>query len=173
MLIAIGAGVWYVGPSLGLPYVGQYPVTAVLPYQVFDLTLRDDEAGARAADQLRQGMRDAGLDGTLFAGAYRDDGGKRVTLFGSTGFQVSPEDAAESQMLRLTAEYDVRDVQPYDLGERGVHERCGVGRSGDATVVVCTWADHGSVGSALLTRRSAADSAELVGRLRTAVLTRG
>jgi hypothetical protein len=172
-LLGMGAGVWYAGPALGLPYVGQYPVTADLPAQVFDLSLRDDEASVRTTDRLRQGMLDADLGGTLFAGAYRDDGGKRVTVFGSTGFRPMPQNAVEAEMGRLTAEYDVRDVQSYDLGETGVHERCGVGRSGDATVVVCTWADFGSVGSALLTRRSAQDSAQLVGRLRDAVLSRG
>jgi hypothetical protein len=40
-------------------------------------------------------------------------------------------------------------------------------------VVVCAWADHGSLGTVLLTRRNVTESAKLVGVLRSAVLTRG
>ena len=54
-----------------------------------------------------------------------------------------------------------------------MHERCGVGRSGGKAVVVCAWADHGSLATVLLTRRSVEESADLTGVLRNAVLTRG
>jgi len=40
-------------------------------------------------------------------------------------------------------------------------------------VVVCAWADHGSMATVLLTRRSIEESADLVSRLRSAVLTPG
>jgi hypothetical protein len=39
--------------------------------------------------------------------------------------------------------------------------------------VVCAWADHGSLATVVLTRRSVADSAELTETFRSAVLTRG
>jgi hypothetical protein len=54
-----------------------------------------------------------------------------------------------------------------------VHERCGVGKASGSSVVVCAWADHGSLATVLLTRRSVTDSAKLTGTLRSAVLTRG
>ena len=40
-------------------------------------------------------------------------------------------------------------------------------------IVLCAWADHGSMATVLLTRRSIKESADLVGRLRSAVLTPG
>ena len=150
------------------PAAGQYPVTASLPASVADLDLREDAAGQRAAEQL---AGELGAD--AFAGVYGDGNGKRVTLFGVTGLRLTPEQDVEAQIARLTTEYDIRDVEPFDLGEPGVHQRCGVGRSGRSSVVVCAWADHGSLATVLLTRRSVADSAELTGILRSAVLTHG
>jgi hypothetical protein len=171
-LLGIGAGLWYGGPALGVPYVGQYPVTAHLPYVIGDLRLRDDSTSSRTLDNLVRRLRDAGAPGDAFAGVYGDGAGKRVTVFGTTGFRWAPQHAIETEMLRLTDEFGLREVEVFDLGESGAHERCGVGRANGASVVVCSWADHGSLASVLLTRRSAAESADLVGRLRGAVLNR-
>ncbi len=147
---------------------GQYPATAALPPSVADLDLRDDAAGRRAAERLLQE-----LGSGAFAGVYADGNGKRVTVFGVTGLRLAPKQDLEAHIARLTPKYDIRNVQPYDLAEPGGHERCGVGRTGGATVVVCAWADHGSLATVVLTRRSVADSAELTETFRSAVLTRG
>jgi hypothetical protein len=172
LLLTIGAASWYVGPSLGLPYLGQYPVTVNLPDVHGDLELRTDDTSVSTTEQLAQGLDDVGFFGDTFSGVYRDGDGKRVSLFGTTGFQWNPQSAVDTESSRLTALFHLRDVEPVDLGETGVHGRCGVGRSAGTSVVVCSWADFGSVGSAVLTRRSVSDSAELVARLRTALLTR-
>jgi hypothetical protein len=153
----------------GWPAASQYPVSAILPAAVSDLNLRDDRTSRRAAERLAAELNDA----DAFAGVYSDGNGKRVTIFGVTGLRLTPEQDVEAQIGRLTTEYDIRDIEPFDLGVTGVHERCGVGRSGGSTVVVCAWADHGSLATVLLTRRSVADSAELTGVLRSAVLVRG
>ena len=151
------------------PAARQYPVSATLPDAVSDLDLRDDRASRRAAERLAAELNDA----DAFAGVYSDGNGKRVTIFGTTGLRLTPEQDVQAQIDRLTTEYDIRDVEPFDLGESGVHERCGVGRTSGSTVVVCAWADHGSLATVVLTRRSVADSAELTGVLRSAVLVRG
>jgi hypothetical protein len=157
-----------------VPYLGQYPVSATLPYEVADLHLRDDASSHKVAERLTQSLRDADVAGAeVFAGVYGDDNGKRVTLFGTTGFRLTPQSDVEAEMRRLTGEYDITDIEPYDLWETGAHERCGTGRSGRTSVVVCSWADHGSLATVLLTRRSTADSAELVAMLRTEILSRG
>ena len=109
----------------------------------------------------------------VFAGVYGDRAGKRVTVFGTTGFRLRPEADLEAEMQRLTDRYRITGIEPFDLGEMGAHERCGVGRANKATVVVCGWADHGSMATVLLTRRSVSDSADLVGLLRESLLTRG
>jgi hypothetical protein len=159
---------------LQFPAARQYPVSAALPQSFADLRLRDDGTSKQAADRLARQLRDADANADdVFAGVYGDGNGKRVTVFGVTGWRFTPGRDVQAQLDRLSDEFDVSDVQTYDPGESGVYERCGVGRTGGAAVVVCTWADHGSLATVLLTRRSIADSADLVARLRSAVLTPG
>jgi hypothetical protein len=156
------------------PAARQYPVTAVLPAKFADLKKRDDGSSTKAADRLAQQLRDADANADdVFAGVYGDGDGKRVTVFGVTGWRFAPGTDVQHQLDRVSDEFDLSDVQSYDLGEPGVHEQCGDGRNGDTSVVVCAWADHGSLATVLLTRRSQSDSADLVGRLRNAVLTPG
>jgi len=156
------------------PTARQYPVRAALPKSFSDLQRRDDRASARAAERLAEQVRASGADsGDVFTGVYGDGRGKRVTVFGVTGFRFTPGDDVRAQLDRLAVEFGIKDVQSFDLGETGAHERCGVGRADGATVVVCAWADHGSLATVLLTRRSITDSAELVGRLREEVLATG
>jgi hypothetical protein len=147
-------------------------VTAVLPDSVADLNRRDDGASQRAVDRLTQDLRDANSSvDDVFAGIYSDGDGKRVTLFGTTGLRLTPASDINAEIDHLTSKYDIREVQPFDLGEAGAHESCGVGHASSTSVVVCAWADHGSLATVLLTRRSVADSARLVGILRSAVLS--
>jgi hypothetical protein len=156
------------------PAAQQYPVSAILPASVADLNLRDDNASKRAAERLSQQLHDSKLAGQdVFAGVYADGNGKRVTIFGTTGLRLNPQQDVKAELDYLTGDYNLTEIASYDLGEAGVHERCGIGRSGGAGVVVCAWADHGSLATVLLTRRNVTESAELVGVLRTAVLTRG
>ena len=152
---------------------GQFPVTAVLPQTVGDLSLRDDSASRRAAARLKQQLRDAKASGEPFAGVYADGNGKRVTIFGTTGLRVTPQADVEAEVRRLADQFSLRDVQPFDLGETGAHERCGIGTVDGGSVVVCGWADHGSLGTVVANRRSVSDSAELTGIMRSAVLTHG
>jgi hypothetical protein len=151
------------------PAARQFPVSAQLPPSVADLDLREDSASRRAAERLAAQVSDA----NAFAGIYSDGNGKRVTIYGTTGLRLTPEADVEAEVRQLTDEYDIRDVQSFDVGESGVHERCGVGRVSGTSVVVCAWADHGSLVTVVLTRRSVTDSAELTGTLRSAVLTHG
>jgi hypothetical protein len=156
------------------PAARQYPVTAVLPASFADLQLRDDNASKRAADRLADQLASANAtDGTPFAGVYGDSRGKRVTVFGVTGWRFTPKSDVRAQLDNLAVPLKISQVQDFDLGVTGAHERCGVGKVDGNTVVVCAWADHGSLATVLLTRRSITDSAELVGRLRGAVLTPG
>jgi hypothetical protein len=104
---------------------------------------------------------------------YGDSNGKRVTVFGTTGFRLTPGSDIESELSHLAGEYDIRDIKSFSLGEAGTHERCGVGKTSGTSVVVCAWADHGSLATVLTTRRSVSDSAALTAIMRSAVLTRG
>jgi hypothetical protein len=149
-------------------------VTAVLPDSFLDLNRRNDDASKEAADRLAGELRDAGgnADDT-FAAVYGDGNGKRVTVFGVTGWRLDPGHDVRTELDRLSDEFDLDDPQSFPAGQFGVHEECGVGRSDGNAVVVCAWADHGSLATVLLTRRSLKESAGLVGQLRSAVLTPG
>jgi hypothetical protein len=123
--------------------------------------------------RLKQQLRDANTRvDRVFAGVYADPNGKRVTIFGTTSLRLTPKADVEAELRRLAGEFGLRDIEPYDLGETGVHERCGLGVRDGSSVVVCAWADHGSLGTVVADRRSMRDSAELTGILRSAVLTR-
>lgn len=164
VIIGLALGYWLV------PGVRQYPVTAVLPDSFADLKLRDTAAGRRAAQRLADELQSAGSGGDSFAGIYADGRGKRVTVFGVTGFRLTPGSDVEAQLARLSDSLRLRDVQPFDLGVFGAHQLCGTGRLEDTAVVACAWADHGSLATVLLTRRSLEESAELVSSLRDTVL---
>ena len=153
-----------------VPGARQFPVTAALPGSFEDLDLRDTAAGRRAAQNLAEQLQQAGADGNTFAGLYADSRGKRVTVFGVTGLRLTPGSDVQNQLNRLTDTLKLKDIQSYDLGEFGAHQRCGAGRLDGASVVACTWADHGSLATVLLTRRNQAESAGLVSRLRETVL---
>ena len=159
---------------LSFPAARQYPVSASLPRSFADLNRRDDGTSRQAADRLVQQLLDTGArTDAVFAGVYADGRGKRVTVFGVTGWRFTPGADVRAQLDRVSGDFDLSDVQEFALGEPGAYERCGAGRSGDTSVVVCAWADHGSLATVLLTRRSISDSATLVGQLRSAVLAPG
>ena len=159
---------------LAWPAAQQYPVSAALPQSVADLTCattapaggpstaRPSSCAAPAWSRVRSSPAS-----TPTATASGSPSSARP------GCGSTPEADVEAEIARLTAEYDITDVESFDLGETGAHERCGVGRADGKAVVVCAWADHGSLATVLLTRRSVADSAELAGVLRSAVLTPG
>jgi hypothetical protein len=158
----------------GWPMAQQYPATAALPATVADLTLRADTASRRTVDELKIDMREAYLLAEdVFAGVYTDAAGKRVTIFGTTGFRLDPRSDVEAELNRLTDDYAIDGVETVDTGEPGAHQRCGTGRAGGTGVVVCAWADHGSLATGLFTRRSVDESAGLLRRLRTEIITRG
>jgi hypothetical protein len=159
---------------LSFPAARQYPVSASLPRSFADLNRRDDSTSRQATDRLVQQLLGTGArTDDVFAGVYGDGRGKRVTVFGVTGWRFTPGSDLGTQLDRVAGDFDLADVQEFGLGEPGAYERCGTGRSGDTSVVVCAWADHGSLATVLLTRRSVRDSADLVADLRNVVLSPG
>ncbi|MDM4720324.1 hypothetical protein QTQ03_12315 [Micromonospora sp. WMMA1363] len=154
------------------PMVSQYPATAVLPPEVRDLRLRQDEGSVRAAKELEAQVRSAHwLAEDTFAGIYTTRTGKRVTVFGGTGFRLSPESDADAEIARLGEQYALGEPQVFHTGVRGRHERCAVGRVAGTGVVVCTSVDHGSIATAVFTRLSMDDSAALLDHLREQIVT--
>jgi hypothetical protein len=158
------------------PIWEQYPAAPAdpLPPEVRDLRLLDNRDGRQTAEQLKQKVQAANwLGGEPFAAVYRDRAGKRVVIFGSTGFRLSPESDVEKEFVRLQEEYEITTGEPIRDGvARGEYRRCGLGEADGDAVVVCTWADHGSLGTAMFTRLSIADSSDLLTTLRAEVIQR-
>ncbi|MET8123119.1 hypothetical protein [Micromonospora sp. NPDC005189] len=153
------------------PISAQYPVQVSLPAQVDDLSLRQDKRSEDAARQLEGEVRqEHWLAEDTFAGVYSTSGGKQVTVFGGTGFRLSPESDAEAEISRLTERYALKAAESVDTGVRGRHERCAVGRADGSDVVVCTSVDHGSIATGVFTRLSVADSATLLNTLRSEIV---
>ncbi|WP_436522755.1 hypothetical protein [Actinoplanes sp. HUAS TT8] len=173
LIIAVLVAAWFGAPYAydQWPALGQFPVTAELPDRVGDLRLRVDDASSKAVDRLADQLAAAGSEGQAFAGVYGDSGGKRVTLYGVTGWRFTPQSDVNGQLARISGDVKLSDVQDFDLGESGAFESCGAGRVNGTSTVICTWADHGSMATVLLTRRSVSESAELVAALRGEVLT--
>ncbi|RIV35677.1 hypothetical protein D2L64_21185 [Micromonospora radicis] len=156
----------------GTPMFSQYPSNAALPAQVADLRLREDPRSAQTARQLETQMRQAHLLAEdTFAGVYTTNVGKRVTVFGGTGFRLTPSSDADAEIERLTEQYSLGDAEVVESGVRGRHERCAVGRADGVGVVVCTSVDHGSITSAVFTGLSMDDSARLLGTLREQIVS--
>ncbi|MEQ4303571.1 hypothetical protein ABNF97_19675 [Plantactinospora sp. B6F1] len=157
------------------PIWDQYPASPAdpLPSEVLDLRLLDNASGRKTAERLKQEVRARNwFTGEAFAGVYRASNGKVVTIFGSTGFQFSPESVVQDEVTRLKDEYAATSVESVPTGVRGEYRSCGTGRADGDEVVVCTWADYGSSGTALFTRLSIADSSELLSTLRDSIVVR-
>jgi hypothetical protein len=158
----------------GKPMWEQYPASASLPPEVADLRLRDDPASDGDAQRLAGEMRAAHLFAEdTFAGVYSAPGNKRITVFGATGFRFSPESDVEAEMTRLAEQFELTGVEVIETGTRGEYQRCGTGRIDGTDVVVCAWADHGSIAAGVFTRLSVEDSARLLAELRTWIVQRG
>ncbi|WP_405430097.1 hypothetical protein [Micromonospora sp. NBC_00617] len=151
----------------GLPISSQYPARAALPEQVADLSLRQDDGSAATSRQLENEVRqEHWLAEDTFAGVYVTGDGKRVTVFGGTGFRLNPEADADAEITRLSERYALEAPETVRTGVRGRHERCAIGRPSDGDVVVCTSVDHGSIATGVFTRLSISDSATLLDTLR-------
>lgn len=156
------------------PMAEQHPATATLPAQISDLRRHDDAGSKRMIQQLKGEMwKEHPLADDTFAGVYRTDDGKLVTIFGATGFRLSPDKDLDTELAWLTPRFHLADPRSINTNVRGEYVTCGTGRDRGTSLVACTWADHGSIGTALFTRLSVPDSADLLAHLRATIISRG
>jgi hypothetical protein len=158
-----------------VPMWQQYPATAAVPSEAAGFTRLQRGKAARLERELERRARDGHLfaEGT-FAAVYRGGDGWQVTLYGTTGFRLAPKSDLETEFGRLAEDLkltdDVREVEP---GELGGHQRCGFGTAADGDdLVVCGWADHGSLGVATFSAGSLEENAENLRELRALIINR-
>ncbi|WP_027660797.1 hypothetical protein [Salinispora fenicalii] len=161
------------GPAYWVvPALNQFPARAALPTEFGDLRLREDHHSRQTAAELARWVNEAHWTASdTFAGIYRTRAGRQVTIFGGTGFWLTPESAAEDEMERLAGRYALGASQTIGTGVRGRHGRCAVGHEEGTGVVVCTSVDHSSIATAVFTRLSVTDSATLLYALRKQIVT--
>ena len=159
LVCCCGCPAWF-----GKPMWEQYPADAALPGQVADLTLRQDsrQPGHRQAAQGRGTRGETALE-DVFAGVYGTGDGKRVTVFGGTGFRFGPESDADDEMTPAGPRPTGSTPQAVETRVRGRYERCATGRSDGTDVVVCTSVDYGGITTAVFTRLSVDDIAAPAG----------
>jgi hypothetical protein len=158
---------------LAKPIWEQYPADVVIPETVADLTLYKNSANDQLVEQLQRELRaEHQFVDETFAAVYRDRLGKRVVIFGTIGLRLTPESDLEDEMSRLRSRYALATPQSLDTDVRGYYQQCAVGVANGTNVVVCGWADHGSLGIALFNRRSLPESAALLAEFRDAMIIR-
>ena len=161
--------------GLAWPYLRQYPTTVTLPARAAGLSRLDDADSRQVEAQLKVKLRTEQLlaEG-VFAGRYAVPGDESapVTLFGTTGFHLSPDKDLDAALSGLTDQLALTGVRTVPAGDLGGFERCGSGESDGTAITVCGWADHGSLAIGLFPRRDLDQGAQLLRELRAAVTHR-
>jgi hypothetical protein len=154
------------------PFFDEYPASVSLPAQAAGLVRVDDQDSRRlTADLKRRVQAEYLITDDVFAAVYTqpETSGNNVTLLGAARFIFDPGKDLRSALGKLS-KLSVSDVRSADAGPLGGELSCG--RGGGAATAVCGWADHGSIGVAIFPERSTEESAQLLRRLRAAVVTR-
>ncbi|HYN96442.1 MAG TPA: hypothetical protein VES42_21585, partial [Pilimelia sp.] len=156
-----------------VPIFQQYPATVAVPAEVAGYQLRDDPDSTRVARELADtaGADDMFADDT-FAAMYSGGPGHTVLVYGMTGLRFTPRDDLDATFSRLAPRYAVKTSEQVDAGPAGGHQRCGVGAGDGDDLVLCAWADHGSLGVATFSAGSVQRSAEVLAELRGQLLHR-
>jgi hypothetical protein len=159
---------------LAKPFWDQYPASVSIPAQAAGLARLDDSNTRQTAQDLEGRVRSQYLlIEDAFAAVYAEPetAANRVTVFGATRFIADPAGDLKSDLPKLT-KTTITGVRDLDSGPLGGALRCGNSESGGNAVVVCGWADHGSIGVGIFAGRSIDTSAGLLRGLRAAIITR-
>jgi hypothetical protein len=156
------------------PFWDEYPASVSVPAQAAGLARLDDSKTRQTTQDLEGKVRSQYLlIEDVFAAVYAEPetGDNPVTVFGATRFITDPAGDLKSDLPKLTSA-TITDSRDLDSGPLGGTLRCGNSESGGSTVVICGWADHGSIGVGIFTGRSVDASAGLLRDLRAAIVSR-
>jgi hypothetical protein len=185
----LGVACLGVGAALVAPILQQHPARVLTPPEVAGLTRVT--ALDPYARELRQDLRsDLAVD-TAFAGVYAEgEVGRRelagiasgdiaedvraVIYLGVTLLVLNPDGFLDQAIVEATGQVeDLGGVRDFDPGPDGGQLRCGTATDdSDLAVVICAWADHGSIGVTINYSRGMEESADLLRRIRAETLTR-
>ncbi|HEU5111111.1 MAG TPA: hypothetical protein VFT95_21430, partial [Micromonosporaceae bacterium] len=157
-----------------VPMWQQYPASAAIPAEAAGYRRLTTREATRTERELERRAQEGHLfaEGT-FAAVFNGGRGWEMTLYGTTGFRLAPKSDLEAEFTRLAEVLKVTEVREVEPGDLGGHQRCGFGTAADGDdLVVCGWADHGSLGVATFSAGSLEEDAETLRELRALVVQR-
>jgi hypothetical protein len=150
--------------------------TLVTPAEVHGLTLTTDANLTQLAEQAKTDLRQQVKNSTGSIGAFYSDPSdptKLTMVVGVSGTVANPKNEIKDAFDQLnTSGLSAGDVHDVDSGSLGGETRCGTGSASGQDLVVCVWADHGSVGMMVFFNRPVAESESLFSEFRTAIIKR-
>ncbi|OJF11883.1 hypothetical protein BG844_23755 [Couchioplanes caeruleus subsp. caeruleus] len=151
----------------------QKDATLQVPPQVGAFKLNTSDNGRSTAEYLQTALSaDVDLDRAVGA-VYSDGSGNDVLFFGGTTLLWTPENDLDTAFgLISDAQGSVTGLHAVTAGPLGGTMKCGTTKSDGTDMVVCGWADHGSLALAMFPGRSETDSAGLLREIRAATQTR-
>jgi hypothetical protein len=142
------------------------------PATVAGLTLDTSDDAQQTAEFLREAVgAKINLDRPMGA-VYRDpaDKDRDVLLFGGTRLLINPsKDLDQAFSLLNDNSGPVTGVQDVPAGSLGGVMRCGTSTGDGGPMVVCGWADRGSLAVGLFPGRTLDDAAQLLRALRAGI----
>ncbi len=164
IFVVIGLITWH--------YLGKQGITLKPAASVSGLTLDDSDDATQTSDYLRGALgAKISLDDTVGA-VYRDPATKDrdVLFFGGTALVLSPAKYLDQAFSLLNdSSGTVTGIQDVPPGTRGGVMRCGTSNGDGGPMVVCGWADRGSLAMALFPGRSMDEAAQLLRDMRAAI----
>jgi hypothetical protein len=163
LLLIIGAVAWH--------FLGDQSIALKPPGSVDGLTLDDSTNATQTAEYLRTAVAaKINLDDSVGA-VYRDpaNADHDVLFFGGTRLTISPaKDLDQAFSLLNDSSGAVTGLRDVPAGPLGGMMRCGTSTGDGGPMVVCGWADRGSLAIALFPGRSLDEAAQLLRDLRAA-----
>jgi len=157
----------------GKPYVDQWPASVAKTMAVDGLAqVTDAKRSTRAKNILRK--LSTWHDEGSFTAIYTDSTDRRrlATVAGITRFISSPGGTIDTAFTTIGPDLGMTTSHRIPIGAAQAVGRCGTGRVDGQRVVVCGWADHGSLAVAMYTNRSETEGAAMIRTLRQTLIVR-
>jgi hypothetical protein len=164
LLVIIGAVAWH--------YLAKDSITLKPPASAAGLTLDDSADAQQTAEFLGNAVAaKMPMDDSVGA-VYHDPVSKDrdVLFFGGTKLFLNPgKDLDQALTLLNDSSGAVTGLRDVPAGSLGGVMRCGTSTGDGGPMVVCGWADRGSLGIALFPGRTVDQAAQILRDLRTAM----
>jgi hypothetical protein len=165
MVVIIGGVAWHF-------LAGQESIALKPPASVAGLTLDTSEDAQQTSDYLRNAVGAKTDLNNPIGVVYQDssDPDRDVLLFGGTRLLINPtKDLDQAFSLMDDKSGSVSGVHDVPAGPLGGVMRCGMSTGDGGPVVVCGWADRGSLVMGLFYGRTPDEAAQLLRELRSAI----